>query len=116
MTLNPKEPTEPPEEPPAQAAEEGEADPRYTLIIVGDDGKMYKLTKEIWSRHEMTQPVAMGLAQQLKQFGTYLAYIPTDLAVGVGNFCTLINLDAILRNNPGGGGGRGGNEPPPVPR
>lgn len=48
----------------------------------------------------MKQPVAMGLAQQLKQFGTYLAYIPEDLAIGIGQFCTLINLDAILRNQP----------------
>lgn len=41
---------------------------------------------------------AQGIVNQLKEFGSYLAYIPNDIAVGLGWYCTVINLQSILKN------------------
>jgi hypothetical protein len=41
-----------------------------------------------------------GIVDQLTEFGAYLSYIPPDLAVGIGEVCTVVNLKSILKNNP----------------
>ena len=82
--------------------QEGEADLRHTLIVVAEDGKVYKLTREVWETDSnlVTSAAGKGVVNQLTEFGTYLAFIPPDIAVGIGHFCTVVNLQAILKNNP----------------
>lgn len=79
----------------------GEADPTQTLIVVADDGTYWRVTKEVWrqEKNQITESGGLGMLQQLSRFGTYLAYIPPELAVGIGNICTMVNLKAILKNN-----------------
>jgi hypothetical protein len=79
----------------------GEADPTQTLIVAADDGTFWRVTKEVWRKDEnqITESGGLGVLQQLTNFGTYLAYIPPDLSVGIGNICTIVNLKAILKNN-----------------
>jgi len=81
---------------------EGEADLRHTLVIIAEDGRIYKLTREKWETEEnlVTTAAGKGVVTQLKEFGTYLAFIPPDIAIGIGYFCTVVNLEAILKNNP----------------
>ena len=74
-------------------------DPRYTIIIVGDDGKYYKLTRSEWQQNVVTDAAGLGVINQLTDFGSYLAYIPPDLAVGIGQLCVVVNMKAILKNN-----------------
>jgi hypothetical protein len=80
--------------------DQGVADPRYTIIVAGDDGKYYKINREQWQTeaNEVKDAGGAGMLDQLARFGTYLAYIPPDLAVGIGHICTMVNLKAILKN------------------
>lgn len=76
-------------------------DPNYTLIIVGDDGKVYRLTEEKWrvQPNVLSDPAGQGIINQLTEFGAYLSFVPPALAVGIGEVCTVVNLRAILKNN-----------------
>lgn len=74
-------------------------DPRYTLIVVGDDGRYYKITRDQWMVEEnVLNDVEEGVVAQLTKWGSYLSYIPPKLAVGVGSVCTVLNLQSILAN------------------
>ncbi|MFO7178084.1 MAG: hypothetical protein DIU78_005210 [Pseudomonadota bacterium] len=85
---------------------DGKADPNYTLVVIADDGKVYKLTREVWENKDYLMKsdgpeaaAGLGIINQLKEFGSYLTFIPPDLAVGIGQICTVVNLQAILKNN-----------------
>ena len=79
-------------------------DPKYTLIVVGDDGNFYKLTKKQWKAAVTPLTDAeKGIISQLTKWGAYLTYIPTSLAVGIGSVCTVVNMHAILKNQDGDG-------------
>jgi hypothetical protein len=73
--------------------------PSCTLIVIGDDGRYYKLEQNKWRTHEnlMSDARGQGVIKELVEFGCHLAFIPPDIAVGIGHFCTLVNLKAILR-------------------
>ena len=76
-------------------------DPRYAVVLIGDDNKLYKLMKKDWKQFELpADDPGSGVVNQLKEFGAYLTFIPTDLAVGFGFNCTVVNLNEILKNNP----------------
>ena len=75
-------------------------DPRYTIVIAGDDGNFYKLNKSEWQKNKVVDAAGLGVIKQLTDFGSYLAFIPPELAVGIGHICTVVNLKAILENNP----------------
>lgn len=77
------------------------ADPNYTIIIVGDDGKIYRLVEEKWrvDGNVLSDLAGQGIINQLTEFGAYLSFVPPDLAVGIGEVCTVVNLRAILKNN-----------------
>lgn len=85
-------------------------DPRYTVIVVGEDGRLYKLTGDKWmtddnvvfdpKKPDAAAAGGQGVINQLNTFGAYLSYVPPEIAVGIGSFCTVVNLRAILKNNP----------------
>jgi len=77
----------------------GNEDPTKTIIIVSDTG-VYRLVKEKWEipPNELTDAAGKGIVDQLTTFGAYLSYIPPELAVGIGEICTVVNLKAILKN------------------
>ncbi|HWA72264.1 MAG TPA: hypothetical protein VG937_08025 [Polyangiaceae bacterium] len=78
-----------------------DTDPRQTVVIVGEDGTLYKLTKGDYKQFAMDDDDAgSGVVKQLTEFGSYLSFIPTDLAVGFGFNCTVVNVKAILKGNP----------------
>lgn len=75
---------------------------RHTLIVISDDGNVYKLTKNDWQTEEhVLKPgdPGLGVIRQLENFGTYLGFIP-NIAAGIGINCVLVNLKAVLNNNP----------------
>jgi hypothetical protein len=84
----------------ASSKDQGVADPRYTIIVAGDDGKYYKINREQWQTeaNEVKDAGGAGMLDQLTRFGTYLAHIPPDLAVGIGHICTIVNLKAVLKD------------------
>jgi hypothetical protein len=75
----------------------------YKLIIIGDDGAIYKLEKSEWQKeaHKLKADGAdastFASVSLLKESGSYLAFIDPEIASGAGYACTVINLDAILR-------------------
>jgi hypothetical protein len=83
----------------------------YAVVIIGDDGNYYKLLRKEWHQEKYkvtpSNMAQAGVINQLRQWGTYLAYLPTDVAAGVSNLCTLVNLEAVLKNNIGNGKGKG---------
>ncbi len=86
-----------------KAEKTGVEDPHYTVILIADDGTPYKLTKEAWMKAGTKLPAAGGgIVDQLREFGVYLSYIPPEIAVGIGEVCTVVNLQAILKNNTNG--------------
>jgi len=73
--------------------------PRDTIVIVGEDGKQYKLLKSDWTQFEVEPS---GAVTQLANFGAFVAFIPEDIAVGFGFNCTVVNLKAVLKGIPEG--------------
>lgn len=74
------------------------ANPAYALILIGEDGKVYKLTQDQWQvQANQLADDAPGQVpiQQLVASGTYLANI-TSPGIGIGSVCILINAPAIL--------------------
>jgi hypothetical protein len=87
------------------------ADPDRTIIIVSDNGMVYKLDRDVWQRDEYLledEPGAAGIVNQLTVFGSYVAFVKKDLALAIGACCTVVNLRSILRGE--------GIEPPAPPR
>jgi hypothetical protein len=86
--------------------ENPDTSPRYTLIIIGDDGKYYKLQRQDWAQDQYvvgqegdpSGGPSIGVIDQLKEYGTYLAYLPPEQAVGIGHICTVVNLESIIKN------------------
>ncbi len=79
----------------------GNEDPKKTVILVSDTG-VYRLTKEQWELESnlLSDAAGQGIVNQLTTFGAYLSYVPPELAVGIGEVCTVVNLKSILKNNP----------------
>jgi hypothetical protein len=75
-------------------------DPRKTLIIISDDGNVYRVTNDQWQ--PLPSQSAQGVVEQLETFGAYVAYVPNDIAVGFGEFCAVLNFKQILQNVGGG--------------
>lgn len=74
-----------------QAAES----PSQTLLV-RINGKTFVLSYDEYTQKPLPDPGGAAMIDQLASLGTYLAFIPPDLAVGFGEVCTLVNLDAIL--------------------
>jgi hypothetical protein len=74
--------------------------PKYTLVLIGDEGKIYKMTGDQWKQFEVSQDslAATGVIEQLRDYGTYLACVP-EVSIGSGHFCVVVNMGLILRNN-----------------
>jgi hypothetical protein len=73
-------------------------DPKRTLIVVGEDGKYYKLTERQWKKGTALTPSEKGVVDALTKWGSYLSYIPPAEKVGIGSVCTIVNLRSILKN------------------
>jgi len=77
-----------------------EADPDRTLIIVSDNGEIYKLLKDDWQKEEYRlkeDAGTTGIVNQLEAFGSYLAFVNKNLALAIGCCCTVVNLRAVLK-------------------
>jgi hypothetical protein len=75
-------------------------DPDRALIIVSDDGKIYKLDQDEWqqAKYELKDdPGAAGIVNQLTTFGSYVAFVQKNLALKIGACCTVVNLRSILK-------------------
>jgi hypothetical protein len=76
-----------------------DTDPDKAIVIVGDDGQVYKLDRKDWHKDDflLTDTGGKGIVNQLAQFGTIMAFVSQDVTgVGVGYACTVVNLKAIL--------------------
>jgi hypothetical protein len=74
------------------------ANPDYALIVVGDDGRFYKLTQDQWQKEDyVIKDSAPGYVriQQMAENGTYVANV-TNPGIGIGSVCILVNAPAIV--------------------
>jgi hypothetical protein len=77
-----------------------QSDPDRTLIIVSDDDRIYRLDKSVWQREEyllQKDPGSVGIVNQLTAFGSYLAFVDKNLAIGIGACCAVVNLRSVLK-------------------
>jgi hypothetical protein len=86
--------------PPAHVAADPGGTPKENVIILGDDGKFYLVTKAVWSAQPTipTTDPGYGALVTLEKNGVYLSYLPSAGGGGVGSVCTLVNLQSILKN------------------
>ncbi len=74
------------------------AKPDNTIVVVDDQGNIYKLEESDWRKGEKIEnPAAFGIVKELTQFGSVVAYVRRDFAVGLGSCCTVLNLGALKR-------------------
>ena len=72
--------------------------PDNTIVVVDDHGNIYKLEENDWRKGEKIEnPAAAGIIKELTQFGSVVAYVRRDFAVGFGTCCTVLNLGALKR-------------------
>jgi hypothetical protein len=72
--------------------------PDDTIVVVDDQGTIYKLDKDYWTKGQVIDnPAAAGIINELRQFGSVVAYVRPDFAVGFGTCCTVLNLGALKR-------------------
>jgi hypothetical protein len=79
------------------------------IIIIGEDG-FYKLEKSDWQKAEYKMDEgedsdAVATVTLLKEAGSYLAFVDPEIATGAGYACTVVNLQAILREAKARNGG-----------
>jgi len=69
-------------------------------ILIADESGVYMLKSSVWKQHatKIEDKAAIGVVDELTRFGTYIAYIPPEFAVGFGTCCTLVNLKLILQS------------------
>jgi hypothetical protein len=73
--------------------------PDNTIVIVADDGNLYKLDEAFWKQgQKIDNPGAVGIVRELEQFGSVVAYLKRDFAGGYGTCCTVLNLNALKRS------------------
>jgi hypothetical protein len=67
------------------------------LILVADDGNVYKIDTQDWrtESHRITDPQALGVINQLANYGVVVADLPNDVAIADGFECKLINVKAL---------------------
>jgi hypothetical protein len=69
------------------------------IIIIGEDG-LYLLEEDQWKSYPMQDAAdadAVANVNLLKVAGSYIAFLDPEIAAGAGMACTVVNLEAILR-------------------
>jgi hypothetical protein len=85
-------------------------DPADILILVADDGNIYKIETSDWRNpaHQVTDEQTTGVINQLVNYGVVVADLPNDVAIADGFECKLINVGALKKLDQPGTGGTGG--------
>jgi hypothetical protein len=85
-------------------------DPNKSIVVIDDNGDLYLLTKDAWTKGEkITDPGRAFLPNQVRQSGGLISFIGRDLVgPGIGAECTIVNLQAILKNIAGESAGSSG--------
>jgi hypothetical protein len=74
-------------------------DPADIIILVADDGKVYKIQTQDWRTqdHLVTDTQALGVINQLANYGVVVADLPNDVAIADGFECKLVNIGALKK-------------------
>jgi hypothetical protein len=74
-------------------------DPADILILVADDGKVYKIETQDWRTEDklLTDPQALGVINQLANYGVVVADLPNDVAIADGFECKMVNVGALKK-------------------
>jgi hypothetical protein len=72
-------------------------DPTTTIVVISDDGRMYKLTKNDWTQGEELKGDAQFIPSQVVASGGFIAF-PQPISTGIGIECTIVNLKAVLQS------------------
>jgi hypothetical protein len=81
------------------AADVGD-DPKKNVIILDDDGQFYLIKRSDWEKPENVIPStdpSFGTLEMMSKEGTFLAGLPDDSNGGVGSWCTLVNVQSVLK-------------------
>lgn len=101
----------------AEHPQKPESDPTRALIIVADDGNIYKIEESEYKARRIPEAES-GIVRQLVKWGASYGFMPTT-GPGIGSACYLVNLRSLRTRapdlptpieddplrGPGGGGG-----------
>jgi hypothetical protein len=84
------------------------------IFVIDDNGDTWQLNETDWKKTKVTDAQSLFVLNQLQGLGTYLAF-PQTFSAGIGGYCTIVNLKAILNNQRAQGFGHGANRNPAPP-
>lgn len=69
------------------------------LIVLAEDGNVYKLDKGDWQieSKRVKDAQTLGVIKRLSDYGVLLADMPDDVAIGDGLDCKLVNIGALKK-------------------
>lgn len=74
------------------------SDPQRALIVVADDGKIYKIEESDYKKKELPDAES-GVVRQLVKWGASFGFMPTT-GPGIGSACYLVNLRSLRTRAP----------------
>jgi hypothetical protein len=74
------------------------SDPQRALIVVADDGNIYKVEEAVYKQH-LLPDAESGVVRQLVKWGASFGFMPTT-GPGIGSACYLVNLRSLRTRAP----------------
>jgi hypothetical protein len=74
------------------------SDPQRALIVVADDGQIYKVEEADYKKHQLPDAES-GVVRQLVKWGASFGFMPTT-GPGIGSACYLVNLRSLRTRAP----------------
>jgi hypothetical protein len=80
------------------------AQPNGNIIVLGDDGLFHVVSRATWTAAPVVSPTdaSYPTLALLANNGVYLADLPDGIGGGIGEVCTLVNVQAIIDPPPPG--------------
>jgi hypothetical protein len=82
----------------SQGAKTTKDDPTKALIVVDEDGKIYKLEQSDYQKTELPESES-GVVRQMVKWGASFGFMPST-GPGIGSACFLVNLRSLRSKAP----------------
>ncbi len=72
--------------------------PNGNIIVLGDDGLFHVVSRDTWTAAPVVSPddPSYPTLVVLANNGVYLANLPDGIGGGIGEICTLVNVQSII--------------------
>jgi hypothetical protein len=79
--------------------------PNGNVLVLGDDGLFHVVDRAMWQAAPVvdTNDPSYPILTELAENGVFLADLPDGIGAGIGEFCTFVNVQAIIKPSSSGG-------------